>query len=290
MLSPELIKKVDQIFIRSRHKVTDVFTGDFESAFRGRGIEFEEFREYVPGDDIRQIAWNVTARMDRPFVKIFREEREQTIFFLVDLSKSQDFGAGRTKHEILTEIAALLAYATIKSNDKIGLIIFTDRVEKYVPPKKGRGHVWHIIATILSHKPQSSGTSLNMALEFFMRVCPRQATCFLMSDFWDADFESGLSVAAYKHDFNVVRVLDDLEKNLPAGVLMDFSDNETGAHFSVDMASGRGRREMTEFLSEREDHLQHFFRAHDIDCLDLTVDSDYVDSLTRFFLSRGKKR
>lgn len=290
MLSPELIKKVDQLFIRSRRRVTDVFSGEFESAFRGRGIEFEEFREYVPGDDIRQIAWNVTAKLDKPYVKVFREEREQTIFFLVDLSASQDFGAGRTKRDIVTEIAALLAYTAIKSNDKVGLILFTDRIEAYVPPKKGRSHVWHIIATILTHKPVSRGTDVSQALKFFMTVCPRRVTCFLMSDFWDAGYESGLSVAAFKHDVVVVRVSDAIEREVPPSALMDFTDNESGKRATVDLKAGGNYAALSRALKERQEGLKKMFRAKNVGDLHLNVGEDYVEALLEFFLSRGRKK
>jgi uncharacterized protein (DUF58 family) len=290
MLSPELIKKVDQLFIRARRKVTDVFAGEFESAFRGRGIEFEEFREYVPGDDIRQISWNVTARMDKPFVKVFREEREQTVFFLIDLSASQDFGAGRTKRDIVTEIAALLAYTAIRTNDKVGLVLFTDRIEAYVPPKKGRAHVWHIIATILTHKPASRGTDVTQALKFFMTVCPRRVTCFLMSDFWDEGYGSGLAIAAVKHDIVVLRVSDAIERAVPPSALMDFSDNESGARVTVDLKARANRIALSGRLQARENEMSRFFRAKGIGELSLRVDGDYVDALLEFFLSREKRK
>lgn len=282
MLSPELIKKVDQIFIRSRRRVTDVFSGEFKSAFRGRGIEFEEFRDYIPGDDIRQIDWNVTARMNRPYLKVFREEREQTILFLIDLSKSQDFGKTRSKKEILTEIAALLAYATIKSNDKVGLILFTDRIEKYIPPKKGRAHVWHLIATILTHEPEGVGTNIETAIGFLMTVTRRRTTCFLMSDFWDDTFSRTLKVAPYRHEFVAIRVLDPLEKRLPEGALINFADLETSENFNLDLAEN-------EQVSNQL-QLSYQMQSSRVDFLDLTIGEDYVEKLLQFFLKREKKR
>lgn len=290
MLSPELIEKVNQIFIRSRHKVTDIFTGEFESAFRGQGIEFEEFREYTPGDDVRQIAWNVTARMDKPYVKLFREEREQTIFFLIDLSKSQDFGRSRTKHDVMTEIAALLSYATIKTNDKVGLIIFTDKIEKYIPPKKGRAHVWHLIATLLGHEPQSSGTNISEALKFFMTVANRKTTCFLISDFWDQGYETALGLVGYKHDLIVMRILEEVEKKLPKGVLVDFIDKETGEIHKIDLSKTKQIQKINRSLKKRDDELKYFFRSRGIDALDLMVGEDYTEALLQFFLRREKKR
>lgn len=290
MLSADLIKKVDQIFIRSRRRVTDVFSGEFESAFRGRGIEFEEFRDYIPGDDIRQIDWNVTARMNKPYVKVFREEREQTILFLIDLSKSQNFGARRSKKEILTEIAALLAYATIKSHDKVGLILFTERIEKYIPPQKGRAHVWHLIATILTHEPKGVGTNIETAIEFLMHVTRRRTTCFLMSDFWDETFFRTLKVAPYRHEFVAIRVLDPLEKRLPAGGLINFADLETSESFNLDLTK---KDQISNLAQEREDQnqeLSYQMQSSRIDFLDLTIGEDYVERLLQFFLKREKKR
>ena len=288
MLSPELISKIDQIFIRSSRRVTEVFCGEYESAFRGRGIEFEEFREYTPGDDIRQIDWNVTARMDRPFVKIFREEREQTVFFLLDLSASGDFGRQRSKRDVTSEIAALLAFATIKNNDKIGLILFSDRIEIFIPPKKGRAHVWHLIATILGHKPNGRGTSIATAIQFFMTVMRRPATCFLMSDFWDQNFVGALKIANHRHDLVAIRVLDPVEKKLPEAGLVSFNDLESGQGLSADLA-GHGHKS-GQHNAARESHLSHVFRSSNIDFLDLVTGQDYVERLTRFFIQREKRR
>lgn len=290
MLSPELIKKADQIFIRSRHKVTDVFAGEFESAFRGRGIEFEEFREYVPGDDVRQIAWNVTARMDRPYVKVFREEREQTIFFLVDLSGSQDFGRTRTKRDIVTEIAALLSYATIKSGDKVGLILFSDRIEAFIPPKKGRAHVWRIIAEILSRETRGTGTKIGEALRYFMTVCTRRATCFLVSDFWDDAFERDLTLTALKHDLIVMRVRDELEAKPPQAALIDFIDNESSESVTTDLSTKGALNSIHAALRERDEKLGHFFRSRGVDEVILSANEDYAEALMRFFIGREKKR
>lgn len=290
MLSPELIKKANQIFIRSRHKATDAFAGEFESAFRGRGIEFEEFREYVPGDDVRQIDWNVTARFDKPFIKIYREEREQTIFFLIDLSGSQNFGSKRTKKDIITEIAALLAYATIKSNDKVGLILFTDRVEKYIPPKKGRAHVWNLIATILNHEPQGKRTDISKAIQFFRDVAHRRVTCFLMSDYWDEGFLKALKVAQVKHDLVALRVLDPLEKNIPHGALIGFQDNENGELLEIDLSSQTESDHLNQNTSSLNQKLLHQMHSSKIDFLDLTTDQDTVEALIQFFMEREKKR
>lgn len=288
MLSPELLKKVQNIFIRSRRKVTDVFSGEYASAFRGRGIEFEEFREYVAGDDIRQIDWNVTARMDRPFVKIYREEREQTIFFLVDSSRSLLFGREKTKLEVATEVAALLAYTAIRSNDKVGLIIFSDQVETYIPPKKGRGHVWRIIAALLSHQPVGKKTDVRGALQFFRRVARRRTVCFLVSDFYGPGFEEALKATAIRHEIVAIRILDALERKIPAGALMGFEDLESGERSRFDLGSRCDWIEAQE--NERHKKIVRSLGARGVDFLELTSSEDYVESLLKFFIQREKKR
>lgn len=287
MLSPELLKKVDSIFVKSSRKVTDVFVGEYESAFRGSGIEFEEFREYMPGDDIRQIDWHVTARMDKPFVKVFREEREQTIFLLVDASRSLSFGKNREKVEVATEIAALLAYAAIKSHDKVGLIIFSDRIEKYIAPDKGRGHVWNLIANLLSHKSSGKKTDINQAIQFFLKMVKRSTTCFLISDLLTDQYQDALRVANLRHEIVVLRILDAMEKCLSHNVLVDFLDLETDERIKADLRSQR-KRAQTLGLHEKE--LKDYFCSHQIDYLDLLVDENYVDVLLKFFMKREKKR
>lgn len=288
MLSPELLQKVQNIFIRSRHRVNDVFAGEYESAFRGRGIEFEEFREYVPGDDVRQIDWNVTARMDRPFVKVFREEREQTIFFMVDVSRSLFFGQNKDKLEVATEIAALLSYAAIKSNDKVGLILFSDQIEKYIPPKKGRGHVWNIIATVLTHKAKGRKTNLENAVGFFLKVARRKTTAFMISDFFAENYSDALRVAGMKHDLVAVRIIDDLEKKFAGSALMNFEDLESGQRFSMDLGKNSKKAEQNYEAMTRV--LTGLFGSAKIDYLELRVNDDYVDQLMKFFLLREKKR
>lgn len=290
MLSPELLKKVEALSIHSRRRVTDVFVGEYESAFRGRGIEFEEFREYVPGDDVRTIDWNVTARFDRPFVKVFREEREQTIFFLVDVSASLDFGRARTKREAVSELSALLAYAAIKSNDKVGLVLFSDQIERYIAPKKGRAHVWGIIAALLSHQPKSRGTNVASALEFFLKVAHRSTTCFLISDFLGTGFERALSVAAVRHDFVAIRVLDAAEKALPAGAMVEFVGLEDGEPAAIDLGSRRLRDNFLSANQVRDSKLTKGLRSQKIDFLDLSLDQDVVDALLQYFLRREKGR
>ncbi|MBF0106185.1 MAG: DUF58 domain-containing protein [Deltaproteobacteria bacterium] len=288
MLSPELLQKIQNIFIRSHHRVNDIFAGEYESAFRGQGIEFEEFREYVPGDDVRQIDWNVTARQDKPFIKLFREEREQTIFFLVDSSRSLQFGRDKNKLEVATEVAALLAYAAIKNNDKTGLIIFSDVIEKYIPPKKGRGHVWNIIASLLTHKPRGVKTSINNAVQYLLRVTHRPSICFLISDFYDDSYHDSLRVAGMRHEFVAIRILDPLENKMPSGALMDFEDLETGARRGIDL---KGQQSVVlDHQNKKKEELKLYFGTNKIDFLELTSDTDYVDVLLKYFIKREKRR
>lgn len=290
MLNPEIIKKANQIFLKSRHKVTDIFSGEFESAFRGRGIEFEEFREYIPGDDIRQIDWNVTARSNTPHVKIFREEREQTLFFLVDFSKSLDFGGEKTKREVITEITALLAYATIKSQDKVGLITFTDEVETFIPPKKGRSHVWNVISKLLESQTKGERTDLASALEFFLKVQRKRCTVFVLSDFFDEGFEDVLKVAKFKHDIVLIRLRDEMEvKPLPSA-LMDLEDLEGEGLVTLDLNSSSSIGKQQQALKERDERFTGFLRAQGIDFLDLKTHEEPVDKLIQFFIRREKRR
>lgn len=285
MLSSELIHKANLIFLKSRQKVTDIFSGEFASAFRGRGIEFEEFREYSPGDDVRQIDWNVTARTNKPYVKIFREEREQTVFFIVDFSKSLDFGSQRTKRDVITELAALLSYATVKSNDKVGLITFTDRVENFLPSQKGKSHVWRLISTLLTQQTKGHGTQMMEALKFFLQVQKRRSTCFLISDFlteinWDL-----LKIIKCKHDLVCIRIQDPLEQKLPKGALMDFYDLEEDVRVSIDATALQ-----VNTTPENRQTLKNQLQKIGIDFLDLQTDEEPVEKLIRFFIKREKKR
>lgn len=291
MLSSELQKKIQKIYIRSRHLANDAFSGEYESAFRGQGMEFEEVREYTPGDDVRSIDWNVSARMDKPFVKVFREEREQTIMLMVDASASQEFGSKSTlKKEMVAEVAAVLAYAAVKSNDKVGLLIFSDRVEKYIPPKKGRGHVWHVISEILSFKPKGKKTNMNEAVTYLNRILPHKSVCFMISDFLTKDYESNLSVASFRHDMIALMIDDPFEMELPTGGLMSFQDLETGQYRQLDLSQPKIRRF---FEAKRKREIQeriYKFRSIKIDALNLRTDQDYIDPLLKFFRLREKRQ
>lgn len=290
MLSPEILQKIQRIYIKSRHLANDAFAGEYETAFRGRGMEFEEVREYTPGDDVRAIDWNVTARMNHPFVKVYREEREQTVMLIMDASASENFGSQKIlKKDVVAEIAAVLTYAAVKSNDKVGLIMFSDRIEKYIPPKKGRAHVWHVISEILSFKPKGMETNMNEAVNFFTRVANRCSICFVISDFQTHGFERGLQIANFKHDVIAMMVHDPLELAFPRGALMTFKDLETGATQVVDLGSKRSRQLYADHQKEQLDEKIKSFRSMNIDCLSLRADLDYIEPLLKFFRMRERR-
>jgi uncharacterized protein (DUF58 family) len=291
MLAPEILAQIKAIQIRTQGLVTESLAGDYESAFRGRGMEFEEVREYQPGDDIRHIDWNVTARMSAPFVKQYREERELSVVLLVDVSSSGRFGSRRkTKSEVAAEVAALLAYTAIKSNDKVGLIVFSDEVELYIPPKKGRGHVWRVIREILTHHPRRKGTDIEAALDYLGRVIRRRAVVFLISDFLDATFEESLRIAARRHDLTAVTVTDPRESELPRIGLLELQDSESGEMIVVDTSDERLRRGLLERTAVREEALAGMFRSHGVGELRVETHRSPVEPIVRFFRRRERAR
>ncbi|MFO1520345.1 MAG: DUF58 domain-containing protein [bacterium] len=290
MISKDLIQKIKQIDIKSKYLATEIFAGEYESAFRGRGMEFEEVREYQVGDDVRTIDWNVTARMGHPFIKVFREERELSVMFLVDASASQDFGTrGKLKREMAAEVAALLAYAATKSNDKVGLITFTDRVEKYIPPKKGTGHIWRVIKEILTFKPVERGTSLQGALEFLVNVLPRRVVCFLISDFLTQNFDKGLGIAARRHDLIALSLSDPAEEEIPSLGWVRLHDSETGKEEWVDTRSKEFRAKFKEDRLNQLNQLFSRFQSLGIDACRLETSQDYVNPLLKLFRMREKR-
>ncbi|MCB1057515.1 MAG: DUF58 domain-containing protein [Acidobacteria bacterium] len=291
-MSPELFQKIKAIQIRTQRVVNDVFAGEYESAFKGRGMEFEEVREYQPGDDIRHIDWNVTARMSAPYVKVHREERELTVMLLVDVSSSGAFGSGaKLKNEVAAEVAALLAYTAIRSNDRVGLIIFSDHIEHFIPPKKGRAHVWRVIRDILTHRSSHRRTDLEGALEYMSKVVRRRAVAFVISDFLDEGFAQRLRTAARRHDVTAVAVGDRREMELPRIGLIELEDAETGETIVIDtydrnitdgfrLLTGQDRRDRSEL-----------FRAAGVGEVEVRADDeDYVDSLVRYFHTRERRR
>ncbi len=287
MIPAELIKKVRRIEIRTSHIVNDALAGKYHSAFKGRGMEFEEVRQYQIGDDVRTIDWNVSARMNQPHVKVFREERELTVMLLVDLSRSQQFGTEEQfKRELVAELSATLAFSAIKNNDKVGLICFTDRIEKFVPPRKGPKHVLRVIRELLAIKPEGHGTDLSLALDYLNRIQKRKAVVFLISDFQDQDYETPLRIARRRHDLIPVIVSDRREKELPKVGLMEVRDNETGEQVLIDTSSATVRnqfREMNKQINERRDR---WFLSNRIDGIHLHTGENLVEPLARYFKRR----
>ena len=287
MIPRDILKKVRRVEIRTRGLVNEVFSGEYHSVFKGRGMNFAEVREYEYGDDIRSIDWNVTARTGHPFVKVFEEERELTVMLVVDVSASGDFGTReRMKGEVAVEICALLAFSAIKNNDKVGLIIFSDRIEKFVPPRKGRPHVLRVLRELLYHKPQGRGTDIRGALEYLTRVIRRRAVVFLVSDFKAPSFEKSLSIAGRRHDLIAVRLGDDRETSMPPLGYVEFEDAETGELLTVNTADSRFQAEFAERAAQVETDMGRTFRRSRVDVIDIKTDRPYVQPLMLFFKER----
>lgn len=291
MISPELARKIRYLEIYTRKAVNDILAGEYHSVFRGRGIEFEEVREYTPGDDIRTIDWNVTARMGHPYVKRYVEERELTVLFLVDLSASGAFGSSeRFKNEVAAEVCALLAFSAIKNNDKVGLIIFTGQVELYIPPKKGASHVLRLIGALLNFRPRDRRTDIGGALDFLGRVAHRRAVVFLVSDFWAEGYEGRLRIAAKRHDLIAVSVTDPRETALPEAGLVELEDAETGERVLVDCGSRQVRERWEALAREREARLRGLFHSAGVDRIRVMTGRDTVRDLIGFFRMRERRR
>jgi len=291
-LPPELFQKIKTIQIRTQRVVNDVFAGEYESAFKGRGMEFEEVREYEPGDDIRHIDWNVTARMGSPYVKVHREERELTVMLVVDVSSSGAFGtAAKLKNEVAAELAALLAYTAIKSNDRVGLIIFSDRIERYIPPKKGSSHVWRVIREILTFRPRRRSTDLEGALDYLSKVVRRRAVVFVISDFLDEGFAERLRIAGKRHDVTAISVCDRREIELPPIGILELEDAETGETVLIDTYERNTTKGFRVLSTEGRDGRSNLFRAAGVGEVAIRADDeDYVDPLVRYFHLREQRR
>ncbi len=290
MIPKEVLKKVRQIEIRTNREVTDVLGGQYHSVFKGRGMEFEEVREYMPGDEVRSIDWNVTARFGHPYVKKFKEERELTVMLVVDVSASGQFGSIRqTKNELAAELAAVLAFSAIRNNDKVGLIMFTDQIEKFVAPKKGRRHVLRVIREILAFQPKGRGTDLALALDYLNGVQPRRAVCFLLSDFQDADFEKQLRVTGQHHDLVALSLRDPREEGMPAVGLVELRDAETGARALVDTFDRSVRESFAAKVKARLELLRTSLRSAGVDHVEIRCDADYIMPLIKFFRMRGRR-
>lgn len=289
MDTSEILGKVRKIEIKTRGLSQNIFAGQYHSAFKGRGMEFAEVREYQFGDDVRDIDWNVTARLHRPYVKVFEEERELTVMLLVDVSGSLDFGtASQTKRDMATEIAATLAFSAMQNNDKIGVIFFSDRIEKYIPPKKGRKHILYIIREMLDFHPVSHKTDVATATAYLTRVMKRRCTSFIISDFYDdKDFEKEMEIANRKHDMVAIQVYDQRAKTLPDIGLLKVRDAETGHEMYIDTSSKKLRRAHTAYWLKREEQLKTTFAKSKVDWVSVATNEDFAKSLILLFKKRA---
>ena len=287
MEATELINKVRRIEIKTRGLSRHIFAGEYHSAFKGRGIAFSEVREYQYGDDIRSIDWNVTARFNHPYVKVFEEEREMTVVLLIDVSGSGNFGTTRNfKKDITTEVAAVLSFSAILNNDKIGVIFFTDKVEKFIPPQKGKKHILRIIRELLSFKSQSSKTNLDESLRFLTNAIKKRCTAFIISDFIVPDFEESLRIASSKHDVVALKVSDPVEKSIPDLGLIKVVDSESGAERWIDTSSKAARRSYEQWWNSHINLINGIFKRCGVDSADLNTGEDYVKPLLKLFENR----
>ncbi len=290
MIPTEILKKVKHIELRTRNLVNTIFAGEYHSVFKGRGMAFSEVREYQPGDDVRTIDWNVTARMGDPFVKVFDEERELTVILMVDASASGDFGTvAQMKGEIGAEICALLAFSAIQNNDRVGLIIFTDEVELFIPPKKGKKHVLRVIRELLYFQPSGRSTNIDTALEYLNRVTYRRSVVFLVSDFFASDYEKALRVANRRHDLVAIALEDPREYDLPAIGIVELEDAETGEGIMVDFGDSAVRDAFQKLTRKERDERDSLFRRMGLDAVNISTRGAYHEPLMQFFRMRAKK-
>lgn len=289
MDTSDLLKKVRKVEIKTRGLSQNIFAGEYHSAFKGRGMAFSEVREYQFGDDVRDIDWNVTARFHRPYVKVFEEERELTVMLLIDVSGSLDFGTTvQTKRDMVTEIAATIAFSAIQNNDKIGVIFFSDRIEKYIPPKKGRKHILYIIRELLDFHPESTKTDIGMATAYLTRMMKRRCTSFVISDFYDnKDFTKEMQIANRKHDMVAIQVYDPRAKSLPNVGLIKVRDAETGHEMVIDTSSKKLRAAHNIYWFKREEHLRLIFAKSQMDWTSVATNEDYIKALMLLFKQRA---
>jgi uncharacterized protein (DUF58 family) len=286
----ELLKKVRTVEIKSRGLSSHIFSGEYHSAFKGRGMAFSEVREYQAGDDIRTIDWNVTARFNHPYVKVFEEERELTVMLLVDVSASGTFGTGsQLKKDLVTELCAVLAFSAIQNNDMIGVLFFSDTIEKFIPPKKGKSHILRIIRELINFEPKSKGTDLNFALQHFTNLIKKRSIAFLISDFMSSKFEDALKIANNKHDLVALRVYDHRETEMPDVGLVRVCDAETGASVWVDTSSIKVRNQYALSWKTHDKYLNSLFAKSKVDTVNLRTDESYVKPLINLFKRRGTR-
>jgi len=290
MIPREVISKIRRIQITTSRKVTDVFAGKYQSVFKGAGMEFDEVREYLPGDEIRSIDWNVTARMGHPYIKKFSEERELTIMILLDVSGSCKFGTqDRLKSELAAEVCSVIAFAAVQNNDKVGMLTFTDRVEKYVPPRKGLRHVLRVIREALYNRPEGKGTDINNILEHLNKVTTRSTITFVVSDFFAKDFKKNLSITNKRHDVIAVTITDPAENDLPDAGIIKMHDAETDEEFEIDTSDPRTKEIFRKQTGDFRDKLKTIFRSVNVDNIDIRTDQSYVEPLIRFFRMRERR-
>ncbi len=290
MLPKEVLDKIRRIQIKTSHMVNDVFAGQYHSVFKGKGMEFDEVREYQPGDEIRTIDWNVTARMGHPYIKKFVEERQLTVMLVMDASGSSYFGTqNKLKSEQAAELCSVLAFSAIKNNDRVGLIIFSDRIEKFIPPRKGLRHVLRVIREVLYHKPQGVGTDIKMALEYLNNVIRKKSICFLISDFFGCEFKQQLKVANKRHDMVAMTVTDPAEQNLPQAGIIKFEDNETKQEFYIDSSNKKVRDDFAEKSKAKLNERARLLRQAGVDIIDIKTNVPYTEALYKFFKTRGKR-
>lgn len=288
METSEILKKVRQVEIKTTGLSQNIFAGQYHTAFKGRGMAFSEVREYQPGDDVRSIDWNVTARFNRPYIKIFEEERELTVMLLIDVSGSGVFGTeGNTKRQVITEIAATLAFSAIQNNDKIGVIFFSDKIEKFIAPQKGKKHILYIIRELLEFKPESSKTDVGCVLQYFTNVIKKRCTAFLISDFIAPEFEKALMIASKKHDLVALQVYDIKETYLPDVGLLKVQDSESGHVMYVDTSNDSVRKLYSDKWQQRQSSIKRSFSKTGVDMVSVSTSEDYVRALIALFRMRG---
>ena len=289
METSDLIKKVRKIEIKTRGLSHNIFAGEYHSAFKGRGMSFSEVREYQYGDDVRDIDWNVTARFNKPYIKVFEEERELTVMLVIDLSESLDFGTVKqTKRDMVTEIAATIAFAAIQNNDKIGVIFFTDRIEKFIPPQKGRKHILYIIRELLNFEPESSRTGITVPLQFLTNALKKRCTAFVISDFIDeSDYKNAMTIANRKHDVVAIQVYDRRLAELPKVGLIKMRDAESGEEMFVDTSSSKVQAAQREWWRTQREKLEETLKKSGVDSVSIRTDQDYVKALMNLFAQRG---
>tara|TARA_R110002049_G_scaffold224203_4_gene395928 strand:- start:5787 stop:6665 length:879 start_codon:yes stop_codon:yes gene_type:complete len=286
-----LLKRVRKIEIKTRGLSTQVFSGEYHSAFKGRGMAFSEVREYQPGDEIRTIDWNVTARFNKPYIKVFEEEREMTVMLIIDVSGSENFGSQKkTKKEQIIEICAVLAFSAINNNDKVGVLFFSDQVEKFIPPKKGKSHILMIIRELLEFTPKSKGTNIKEALNYFNRVVKKKCTAFIISDFMDTAFEEALKMTNNKHDLVALNIYDQLEDELPNVGMIQLRDAETGEQRWINTSDKAVRQDYKKGVLKRKKILEQTFRKSGIDVANINADESYVAPLMNLFKRREHRR